>query len=488
MNKFVSAFERVSLRAKLTALSIALIGVLLGVTSLGTVAVLRTYLQQSQDTVLTAAAQSLSTENAVDIRPRMALGLVDLPNLPTDYFIAFVDNEGTINLSLSSSTNPRPDVLNVSSLNLPTVVSTRGLPFEIDRSGKLSRDNDGPGWRIIALPLRDMSGSVVVALPTGTNNGVISQYRNIGLAFSVMLLLLSGVAVFWTITRSLRPLKEVERTAAAVAAGDISKRLMEHEGTTEIARINRSLNTMLSSIEGAMGERGRALDQMRRFIADASHELRTPLVAVRGYAELYRMGALKDKAKLDDAMERIESEAIRMSGLVENLLALARLEEHQKLEKTKIDFLQVCLDAIKDAAAANPNLKFKLVTLGGENYAGEPLQLNAELNSIKQILVNLLSNASRFAGKDNNVELAVGQDGANTVFEVRDHGEGIPVELRTKVFERFYRADNSRNRETGGNGLGLAIVKAMVEAHGGTIEALETPGGGATFRVAIPNS
>ncbi|MEY4390261.1 MAG: hypothetical protein RLZZ400_4, partial [Actinomycetota bacterium] len=226
----MSAFERVSLRAKLTALSIALIGVLLGVTSLGTVAVLRTYLQQSQDTVLTNAAQSLRTENAVDIRPRMALGLVDLPNLPTDYFIAFVDNTGVINLSLSSSTNPRPDVLNVSSLNLPTVVSTRGLPFEIDQNGRLSRDNDGPGWRMIAVPLTDMSGSVVVALPTGTNNGVISQYRNIGLAFSLMLLLLSGVAVFWTITRSLRPLKEVERTASAVAAGDISKRLMEHEG------------------------------------------------------------------------------------------------------------------------------------------------------------------------------------------------------------------------------------------------------------------
>lgn len=483
----MSAFERVSLRAKLTALSIALIGLLLGVTSLGTVAVLRTYLQQSQDTVLTAAAQSLHTENAVDIRPRMALGLVDLPNLPTDYFIAFVDNTGVINLSLSSSTNPRPDVLNVSSLNLPTVVSTRGLPFEIDQSGKLSRDNDGPGWRMIAVPLSDMSGSVIVALPTGTNNGVISQYRNIGLAFSLMLLLLSGVAVFWTITRSLRPLKEVERTASAVAAGDISKRLMEHEGTTEIARINRSLNTMLGSIEDAMSERGRALDQMRRFIADASHELRTPLVAVRGYAELYRMGALKDKAKLDDAMSRIESEALRMSGLVENLLALARLEEHKKLEKSDVDLLQLCLDSIKDAAAANPSLKFKLVNLQGEAFVADPPHVKAELNSVKQILVNLLSNASRFAGEDKTVDVALGQDKTSVIIEVRDHGEGIPSALRHKVFERFYRADNSRNRETGGNGLGLAIVKAMVDAHSGTIEALETPGGGATFRVTLPN-
>jgi two-component system OmpR family sensor kinase len=200
------------------------------------------------------------------------------------------------------------------------------------------------------------------------------------------------------------------------------------------------------------------------------------------------MGALKDKAKLDDAMSRIESEALRMSGLVENLLALARLEEHKKLEKSKIDLLQVCLDSIKDAAAANPGLKFKLVNLEGEPFVADPPHLNAELNSIKQVLVNLLSNASRFAGDDKSIEVALGQDKANTIIEVRDHGEGIPVELRQKVFERFYRADNSRNRETGGNGLGLAIVKAMVDAHGGTIEAVETVGGGATFRVTLPNA
>lgn len=486
LKKLSEAFERISLRTKLTALTVALIGVLLAVSSLGTGAVLRTYLQQSQDAVLNAAATTLKSEDPTLIQTRLALRQVQLPNLPTDYFIAFLNPDGSIIIGLSASTNPTATPPNVTSLTLPAVALTRGLPFEVDRQGKFTQDNEGEGWRIIAQPLETYPGSIVIALPTGSNNGVIGQYRNIGLIFSALLLLISAMAVYWTISRSLRPLKEVERTASAVAAGDISQRLVEHDGETEIARINRSLNSMLGSIEHAMTDRANTLEQMRRFIADASHELRTPLASLRGYAELYRMGALDDKEKLDDAMLRIESEAKRMGGLVENLLALARMEETPKFNKTQVDVAELCRQVIKDAAAANPNVKILLQGAGRADIADQTFIANVDSDSFKQVLVNLLSNASRFASEAETIEVVLSKTDSHLTLDVVDHGEGIPEQLREKVFERFYRADNSRNRETGGNGLGLAIVRALVEGHGGTIKALETTGGGATIRVVVP--
>ena len=435
---------------------------------------------------MVSAAQVLRAEDPALIQDRLAAGLVQLPNLPTDYYIAYTDAFGNLVVAFSSSTNGKHPTPNLSNFTMPNVIATKGLPFEVDMSGLFTEQNEGDGWRIVAQPLFEGYGSVVVALPTGKDNGLISQYRIIGLAFGLLLLLFSGIAVWYTITRTLRPLKEVERTAAAVAAGDISKRLMEHEGDTEIARINRSLNTMLSSIETAMTARGKTLAQMQRFIADASHELRTPLVSVRGYAELYRMGALNDKQKLDDAMERIESEAVRMTSLVESLLALARLEETEKLTKTQINLTEVAGEVSRDAEAATPGLKVELVALDGAALEDAAVEAKLDLNAMKQILVNLLSNAARFNNGNLPVQIALGKQKGKLVIEVRDHGEGIPVELRRKVFERFYRADNSRNRDTGGNGLGLAIVSALVERHQGTIEALETQGGGATFRVTLP--
>jgi two-component system OmpR family sensor kinase len=325
-----------------------------------------------------------------------------------------------------------------------------------------------------------------VALPVDNNNALITQYRNIGAGFGGLLLVLSALAIWITISSALRPLKEVERTAEAVAAGDIGRRLIEEHSNTEVGRINSSLNTMLSSIENAMDSRGKALEQMRRFVSDASHELRTPLASVRGYAELYRMGALKEKPALDDAMGRIEAEAIRMGGLVDSLLTLARLDEATELTMTETDLIPIALEAAKDASVAEH--KRNIVVL---NFQGEELNLdhhvkaNVDAMAFRQVLTNLLANASRFSPADRNVELALGTQGSKTVIEVRDHGEGIPKQLRAKVFERFFRADNSRNRETGGSGLGLSIVKTILDRHKATIVALETDGGGTTMRIEL---
>lgn len=487
-SKLALGWSRVSLRTKLTALSVALIGVLLMISSVGTIALLRTYLQASTDNVLLKTSETLRVENPTLIRERIATRQLTLPALPSDYYIAYLDASGNFLLGIESSTNPNLAMPNVSSLNLRAVEATEGIPFEIDDQGMpVTGPNEGAGWRLIAVPLLGSNGSLVVALPVGNNNALISQYRNIGAGFGALLLVLSALAIWLTISSALRPLKEVERTAAAVAAGDFSKRLVEHSKTTEVGRINKALNTMLASIQDAMDSRGKALDQMKRFVSDASHELRTPLASVRGYAELYRMGALGNKENLDDAMNRIEAEAIRMGGLVDNLLTLARLDEATGLTLVETNLIPIAMDAAKDASVAEHKRKISVTDLSGKKL-GETDQVIAKVDamSFRQVLTNLLANATRFSPEHEPVQLMLGDVGGKTVIEVRDHGEGIPKQLRQKVFERFFRADNSRNRETGGSGLGLAIVKTILDRHQASIVALETEGGGTTMKIELP--
>jgi two-component system OmpR family sensor kinase len=245
---------------------------------------------------------------------------------------------------------------------------------------------------------------------------------------------------------------------------------------------------MLDSLEESVSSRNKTLRQMRRFVADASHELRTPLVSVRGYAELYRKGALKKKSEVQEAMLRIESEAIRMSSLVESLLTLARLDENQQLDAKKVDMIELVQSVIKSSSAADKKVTFTVLTLSGSKLAKDE-KIFAEINEgqIRQVLVNLIENAKRFSATKSSIEIGIGQKTEDEVIiEVIDHGEGIPKQLRDKIFERFYRADNSRNRETGGTGLGLAIVKEIVLLHKGRIEVRDTPQGGATFQVKLP--
>ena len=492
-SKLGTAWERISLRTKLTALSVALIGALLLVSSLGTISLLRTYLQANVDTLLTSTAATLSHEDPTMLEERLATKQLQLPSLPTDFYIAYVDKDGGLLIGLVSSAGDSKDVPNLSNFSATYVRMTQGVPFEVNQNGVIGNDAGGSGWRMVAVPLTTMAGSLVVALPTGANNALLSQYGLIGGGFGILLLLLSGLSIWLTISSALKPLNEVERTAEAVTEGDISQRLMERDGNTEIARLNRSLNTMLDGIETAMQDRSKTLDQMRRFVSDASHELRTPLVSVRGYAELYRMGALKKPEQIAEAMGRIESEAVRMTGLVESLLTLTRMDEATKVERTQVNMVSLCVDAAKDASVADGKRKIVITDIDGNLLADDAvINANVDANSMRQVLTNLLANASRFSPIGAQIEIAVDNQASvngkqQLVLEVRDHGEGIPEQLRDKVFERFYRVDNSRNSETGGSGLGLAIVSSIVARHDGSIVALETPGGGATFRVVIPN-
>lgn len=495
--KVFSAWEKISLRSKLTTLSVAVIGLLLLVSSLGTVALLRTYLQQNMDSMLVTTAATLSNEDPATIEFRLATHQLELPRLPSDYYIAYLDTRGSLLIGLVASTSADRTVPNLTSLDLMTVYQTKGRPFQIDNVGIVTDGDREDAWRMVAVPLTRGGGSLVVALPTNANSELIRQYGAIGAGFGILLLVISGLAIWLTISQALRPLAEVERVAAQVAKGDISRRLLNRPGKTELSRLNRSLNTMLGSIETAMDGRTKTLQQMRQFVADASHELRTPLVSVRGYAELYRMGALKKEADVAEAMQRIESEAIRMSGLVESLLTLARLDEATQMSLEPNDLVSLARVAAKDASVADGNREITITDLEGNQLDSAATQLALfDPSQMRQVLTNLLANACRFSPAGARVEVAIGSLASGkdaqsaksnlAVFEVRDHGEGIPEQLRDKIFERFYRADNSRNRETGGSGLGLSIVKTIVERHSGRVEVLETSGGGATFRVSLP--
>ncbi len=485
MNKKITeGWARISLRSKLTALSVAIIGILLVVSSTGTLSVVKTYLQQNTDSILMSTAGTLADEDPTQVALRITARQLDLPRLPSDYFISFLNADGSELIYIVSSAQTKATKPNLTRFTLDAVLRTRGLPFEVDSKGvPVAGLVNGKGWRMVAVPTTNYRGSLVVALPTDANNALLDQYRAIGASFGFLLLIISALSIWLTITSALRPLKEVERTASAVSAGDITQRLPERPGKTEVARINTALNSMLDSIELAFGQRGKALEQMRRFVSDASHELRTPLASVRGYAELYRMGALSKKQDLTDAMERIESEAVRMTELVENLLVLARLDEKAEISKAKTDLVSMVLEAGKDISL-HSGIKVSATDLDGK--AIKTFTANVDTGAMRQVLINLLTNAARFSTKGKPVVAAFGVVDKKTVIEVRDQGSGIPANLRDKVFERFYRADNSRNRETGGSGLGLSIVKAIVERHDGTITVNETPGGGATFRVELP--
>jgi two-component system OmpR family sensor kinase len=354
-------------------------------------------------------------------------------------------------------------------------------------------------WRLHTYTLRivheaDMvaePATLVIGVDLRENQETRGTFASISLIFGLVLVILSAGVTQILVTTTFRPLREVEQTAARFAGGDFSQRLSGATPNTEVGRLTRSLNTMLSRIDRAFADRAETIEQMRRFVGDASHELRTPLASVRGYAELYRMGAITKKADVAQAMERIEKEAERMAALVTDLLELARLDEAKPLELGPVNLVGLAVDAALDAGASAPGRTIS-VWVGGQQVldaqSADPIIVSAEENKVRQVVANLMQNALRFSPEGANVEIEVSTEGApdRGVIAVVDHGEGIPPQIRDKIFQRLWRADTSRARETGGSGLGLAIVDTIVKRHRGTISVVDTPGGGATIKVSLP--
>jgi two-component system, OmpR family, sensor kinase len=275
----------------------------------------------------------------------------------------------------------------------------------------------------------------------------------------------------WTVCLGLRPLEAIGRTADAIAAGDLSKRVERAEGRTEVGRLGLALNAMLGRIE----ESDRRL---RRFVADASHELRTPLTAVRAYAELFTRGADQRPGDLARAMGGIERESERMSILVEDLLLLARLDEGRPLDRQPVQLDEVVEEAVETARTVEPERPIQL--------DAEPARVLGDRERLRQVVDNLLSNVRVHTPDSTPVRVSVARHNGRAVVEVADPGPGMPADEAARVFERFYRADPSRARDRGGVGLGLSIVAAIADAHGGSASASSEPGKGSAFRISLP--
>jgi len=269
----------------------------------------------------------------------------------------------------------------------------------------------------------------------------------------------------------LRPLHEIELTADAITSGDLSRRVDHPDPQTEVGRVGSALNTMLDHIEAS--DR-----RLRRFIADASHELRTPLSAVRAYAELFGRGAATRPEDLERSMSGIVREAERMSVLVDDLLLLARLDEGRPLERKPVDLAEVVREAVDAARVVEPARPI--------DVSVEPAIVTGDETRLRQVLDNLLANARAHTPAGTPVSVELERADGRAMLTVADRGPGMTEEQAVRVFERFYRADSSRTRASGGAGLGLSIVGAVVEAHGGTAEVRPTPSGGATFVITLP--
>ena len=342
-----------------------------------------------------------------------------------------------------------------------------------------SRAGSGLQYRVLAKASDTGSGTLIIAIPLSDVSQTLTRLRNVE-AIVIAGVLLALAAFAWLLIRiGLRPLDRMGATAGAIAAGDLSRRVSPAAPRTEVGRLGLALNAMLEQIEGAFAERQASEERLRRFLSDASHELRTPLTSIRGYAELFRMGATSDPSDTAKAMARIEEEAARMGVLVEDLLALARLDEMPQSRREPVDLAPLVADAADDARAAARE-RAVTVTIDGEHLvSGDPSQL-------RQVLGNLTRNALTHTPAGSPIELSVSSANGYVRVEVRDHGGGLPEGAGASVFERFWRSEAGRGRGKAGAGLGLAIVAAIVDAHGGRVSAFNAPGGGAAFRIEIP--
>jgi two-component system OmpR family sensor kinase len=480
------AVARAPLRVKLVStLLLLLIGALLA-SGLAASTIMGSYLVSRVDDQLSSAAHRPGRDDDPE------LDSDDHSRLPSDFVLEVLAADGTTITGPSSNLADYEQALpDLPHYTARQIAAERRHFFTIDAVS-------GEGhWRVLAEPTKLPDGSTGLTL-------IAQSLADVERTTNRLTVLLAGIggaavvvfaAVGYLIVRaSLRPLRDVEATAATIAAGDLTQRVPHGDPRTEIGRLSGALNTMLTEIETAFAERAvseaaarRSEERMRRFVADASHELRTPLTTIRGFAELYRQAAGRD-VDVPRLMRRIEDEAKRMGLLVEDLLLLARLDQQRPLAQLPVDVLALAGDAVHDARMLAPD---RPITLDVGRTDPPPIVIGDEAR-LRQVLANLVGNALQHtpAGTAVTVRVATspaaGDRRASVRLEVADAGPGLPEADAARVFERFFRADPARSRDEGGTGLGLAIVAALVAGHGGTVRLESRPGAGATFIVELP--
>jgi signal transduction histidine kinase len=471
---------RVPLRITLVALLVVLVALALSATGVAATSALRSYLQGQQDDALRTTLVQVQRDPLLVLR---ACASGDR-RLLSSYYIGCLPPGSDQVLDVGGPQNGTDALPAVTASSAATPGAILTVP-----------SHDGTAsWRVTSAPL---GGGFTVVLGADMTADSHTIARLVGLEIVVGLIVLSimGGAGYLLVRNSLRPLAEVERTARAIAAGDLSQRVPAGNPRTEVGALSAALNGMLARIEAsflaqqASEEQARAsAARMRRFVADASHELRTPLTSIRGFAELYRQGAAASPEETRRLMQRIESEGARMGLLVEDLLQLARMDQQRPLTVTPVDLAEIAGDAVHDARAVQPDRPLGLHL--DPSLTEVPVVLGDEAR-LRQVVGNLVTNALTHTPPTARITVTLAEepgDPDGVVLSVADEGPGMAPEVAQRVFERFYRAESSRTRENGGTGLGLAIVASLVEAHGGTVELRTAPGRGADFRVRLPRS
>ena len=467
-----------SLRARLLLGLVALVVAGMTGSAIATYGFLQKSLTDQLDATLSAAVNPAADSLAGGFREGPGgAGGGGLEALPNGTYVEMRDQAGASvvvaarPLSYFGGVAGRPE--------LPESVSPSGVDTPVFST--ISGEDGVAHYRMVAERVDRIFGSpvVIVAAPLTGVESTLQRLLLLEAAITALIVLAMVVVAWLVVNAGLRPLQRMGQTAQAIAAGDLSRRVEPAGERTEIGRLGLALNQMLTQIEDAFSERTRSEQRLRRFIADASHELRTPLTSIRGYAELLRRGADRKPEDAALARRRIEEESVRMTGLVEDMLLLARLDQGRPLEREHVDLAHIALDACHDARVVAPGRAVEL-------EAPAPVLVSGDEQRLRQVIGNLVRNAIVHTPASTPVGVSVASRDGHALLSVVDHGPGLAPDVAARVFEPFFRADAGRSRDRGGSGLGLSIVAAVVAAHGGQVGVSETLGGGATFTVVLP--
>jgi two-component system OmpR family sensor kinase len=464
-----------SLRGRLLIGVISLVVVGLLISDIATYATLQNFLLDRIDQQLTTNARA-----AVSVLggPVDGPGSTSANQFPIGTVFELVSRDGAVlDQKIVVFGSAPPPTFPVLPHTLPNLgMDKPSAPFTVAGTGGVAN------YRMVDWPEDSFNGDfVVLAIPLTEVQSTLSQLLGLEAKISIGVVAATALLALLIIWLSLRPLQRMGKVAADIAAGDLTRRVEPATSKSEIGRLGLALNAMLSQIEAAFAERTESNHRLRRFVADASHELRTPLTSIRGYSEMLRRGASKSRTDSELARRRIEEESIRMTGLVDDMLVLARLDQGRPLEQAPVDLAAIARDALADAHAVAPQRQISLSANG-------PVIVTGDDTRLRQVLGNLVRNALVHTPQSSPIEIAVTTENSVGRISVADHGPGLASEDMNRIFEPFYRADPSRSRDSGGSGLGLSIVSAVVTAHGGRVKVIQTDGGGATFEVELPLS